>query len=190
MKNKIRKYIQNSITMQEKILQDEKIINTTQKISDEITKALKNGNKILFIGNGGSASGCNHLATEFVSKFYKDRRAYNAVSLTSNNALLTALSNDFSYEKAFSRQIEAIGQKGDVLFALSTSGNSENILSAVNIANEMGLLTIGITGENKSGMDNICSILIKIPSTEVPNIQEAQMMLGHIICFTVEEELL
>ena len=190
MISKIKTYIKNSITTKEKLLQDEQILQKVQNISENITSSLKNGNKILFVGNGGSASDCDHLATEFVSRFYKDRHAFNAISLTSNNALITALSNDFSYDKAFSRQIEAIGKKGDVLFALSTSGNSKNIIDAINVANEMGLITIGLTGEKISNMDNLCSILIKIPSSETPNIQEAQMTLGHLICLLVEEELL
>ena len=189
MDNKIKNYIQNSLTTKQQILEDEKLLEKVKTITDSITNALKNGNKILFVGNGGSASDCDHLATEFVSKFYKDRHAFNAISLTSNNALITALSNDFSYEKAFSRQIEAIGKKGDILFALSTSGNSKNVVNSINIANEMGLVTIGFTGSQKTDMDNICSILIKIPSTETPNIQEATMMLGHLICLLVEENL-
>ncbi|MBR2526341.1 SIS domain-containing protein [bacterium] len=190
MKTKIKEYIRNSITTKEKILQNEKILQTVETICNEIINALKNGNKILFVGNGGSASDCDHLATEFVSKFYKDRQAFNAISLTSNNSLITALSNDFSYDKAFSRQIEAIGKKGDILFALSTSGNSKNIIDSINIANEMELITIGLTGERSCDMDNICKILIKIPSSETPNIQEAQMTLGHLICLLVEDELL
>lgn len=190
MKTKIKEYIQNSITTKEKVLQNNDILQTVEKICNEIIKALKNGNKILFVGNGGSASDCDHLATEFVSKFYKDRQAFNAISLTSNNSLITALSNDFSYDKAFSRQIEAIGKKGDILFALSTSGNSKNIIDSINIANEMELITIGLTGQNPCKMDNICSILIKIPSCETPNIQEAQMTIGHLICLLVEDELL
>ncbi|MBR1680438.1 SIS domain-containing protein, partial [bacterium] len=107
MHNRIQTYIQNSINTKEKLLKDENILQIIEQISNEITNALKNGNKILFVGNGGSASDCDHLATEFVSKFYKDRHAFNAISLTSNNAIITALSNDFSYDKAFSRQIEA-----------------------------------------------------------------------------------
>ena len=175
MIKQIKDYINDSIQTQQKILNDENIVNTIEKISLTIINALKNGNKILFVGNGGSASDCDHLATEFVSKFYKDRHAFNAISLTSNNALITALSNDFGYDKAFSRQIEAIGQKGDILFALSTSGNST---------------TIGLVGLKKSEMDNICSILIKVPSVETPNIQEAQMIIGHLICKIVEDKLL
>ncbi len=190
MNNQIKTYIENSIEVRKNIIANEKMIEAIKEISRTIISALKNENKILFVGNGGSASDCDHLATEFVSKFYKDRHAFNAISLTSNNALITALSNDFSYEKAFSRQIEAIGKKGDILIALSTSGNSKNIINAINIANEMGLVTIGFTGQQKCNMDEICSTLIKLPSTETPNIQEATMMLGHLICKIVEDELL
>ncbi len=190
MNNQIKTYIENSIEIRKNILADEKMMEQIKEISKTIISALKNENKILFVGNGGSASDCDHLATEFVSKFYKDRHAFNAISLTSNNALITALSNDFSYEKAFSRQIEAIGKKGDILIALSTSGNSKNVINAINIANEMGLVTIGLTGLQKCDMDGICSTLIKIPSEETPNIQEATMMLGHLICKIVEDELL
>ncbi len=189
MIKQIKNYISDSVQTQQKILEDENILNKIQLISETIISALKNGNKILFVGNGGSASDCDHLATEFVSKFYKDRHAFNAISLTSNNALITALSNDFSYDKAFSRQIEAIGQKGDVLFALSTSGNSKNVVESIEIANEMNLTTIGLVGSKKSDMDEICSILIKIPSAETPNIQESQMVIGHLICKLVEDKL-
>ena len=114
MDNQIKTYIQNSIEIRKNILADEEMFEKVKEISNKIISALKSENKILFVGNGGSASDCDHLATEFVSKFYKDRHAFNAISLTSNNALITALSNDFSYDKAFSRQIEAIGKKGDI----------------------------------------------------------------------------
>ena len=190
MINIIKEYINSSLETKQKILNDTKILQNIEEISKLIVKSLKNGNKILFVGNGGSASDCDHLATEFVSKFYKDRHAFNALSLTSNNALITALSNDFGYDNAFSRQIEAIGKKGDILFALSTSGNSKNILQSINVANEMGLVTIGMTGEKECQMDGICNILIKIPSSETPIIQESQMTLGHLICKIVEDELL
>ena len=154
MIKQIENYINDTLETQKKILQDESIINKIQDIAETIIVALKNGKKILFVGNGGSASDCDHLATEFVSKFYKDRHAFNAISLTSNNSLITALSNDFGYDKAFSRQIEAIGQDGDVLFALSTSGNSKNIIESINIANEMNLTTIGLVGSKKSNIYN------------------------------------
>lgn len=190
MDNQIKTYIQNSIEIRKNILADEEMFEKVKEISNKIISALKSENKILFVGNGGSASDCDHLATEFVSKFYKDRHAFNAISLTSNNALITALSNDFSYDKAFSRQIEAIGKKGDILIALSTSGNSKNIVNAIKVANEMGLTTVGLTGQTPCEMDKICNILVKIPSSETPAIQEAQTMLGHLICKIVEDELL
>lgn len=190
MDNQIKTYIQNSIEIRKNILADEEMFEKVKEISNKIISALKSENKILFVGNGGSASDCDHLATEFVSKFYKDRPAFNAISLTSNNALITALSNDFSYDKAFSRQIEAIGKKGDILIALSTSGNSKNVVNAIKVANEMGLTTVGLTGQTPCEMDKICNILVKIPSSETPAIQEAQTMLGHLICKIVEDELL
>ncbi len=190
MDNQIKTYIQNSIEIRKNILADEEMFEKVKEISNKIISALKSENKILFVGNGGSASDCDHLATEFVSKFYKDRHAFNAISLTSNNALITALSNDFSYDKAFSRQIEAIGKKGDILIALSTSGNSKNVVNAIKVANEMGLTTVGLTGQTPCEMDKICNILVKIPSSETPAIQEAQTMLGHLICKIVEDELL
>ena len=190
MDNQIKTYIQNSIEIRKNILADEEMFEKVKEISNKIISALKSENKILFVGNGGSASDCDHLATEFVSKFYKDRHAFNAISLTSNNALITALSNDFSYDKAFSRQIEAIGKKGDILIALSTSGNSKNVVNAIKVANEIGLTTVGLTGQTPCEMDKICNILVKIPSSETPAIQEAQTMLGHLICKIVEDEVL
>lgn len=189
MINIIKEYINSSLETKQKILNDNEILQKVEKISKFIVNALQNDNKILFVGNGGSASDCDHLATEFVSKFYKDRHAFNAISLTSNNALITALSNDFGYDNAFSRQIEAIGKKGDVLIALSTSGNSKNIIQSINVANEMELTTIGLTGQKECQMDNLCNILVKIPSQETPIIQECQMTLGHLICKIVEDEL-
>ena len=190
MINIIKEYINSSLETKQKILDYNEILQKVEKISKLIVNALQNDNKILFVGNGGSASDCDHLATEFVSKFYKDRHAFNAISLTSNNALITALSNDFGYDNAFSRQIEAIGKKGDVLIALSTSGNSKNIIQSINVANEMELTTIGLTGQKECQMDNLCNILVKIPSQETPIIQECQMTLGHLICKIVEDELL
>jgi len=185
----MKEYISQSIETKKLILNDENFLNDIKKISDTIVSALQSDRKILFVGNGGSASDCEHLATEFVSKFYKERRAFNAISLASNNSLITALSNDFGYEKVFSRQIEAIGKKGDVLFAFSTSGMSKNILEALDTAKKMGLVKVGFTGNKPCEMDNKCDILIKIPSGETSIIQESHMMLGHLICKLVEEKL-
>ena len=186
----IKEYLNDSIETKQAILKNENILKKVEEISKLIVNALNNGNKILFIGNGGSASDCDHLATEFVSRFYKDRHAFNAMSLTSNNALITALSNDFGFENVFARQIEALGKKGDILFALSTSGNSKNIIKAIKIANEMEIFTFGMSGKNKCEMDEVCKSLVKIPNSETPVIQECQMTLAHIICKIVEDKLL
>lgn len=185
----MKDYITQSIETKQKILEDKKLLENIQKISDSIVSALKSDRKLLFVGNGGSASDCDHLATEFVSKFYKERRAFNAISLASNISLITALSNDFGYEKVFSRQIEAAGKKGDILMAFSTSGMSKNILEALETADKMGLFKIGFTGMKPCDMDNLCDILIKIPAFETSIIQESHMMLGHLICKMVEERL-
>lgn len=183
----IKSYLKNSIDTQTLMLNDVELIKTMENITDKVIETLKNGNKLLFIGNGGSASDSNHLATEFVSRFLKERHAFNAISLCANNSVITALSNDYGYDKVFSRQIEAIGKSGDVVFALSTSGNSKNILEALKISKEMNICTIGLTRKSKTMMDVYCDLLVKIPSDEVPIIQEAQMLLGHIICKVVEE---
>jgi len=185
----MKNYIIQSIEAKQLILKDEKLLKNIEKLSEMTVEALNSGRKLLFVGNGGSASDCDHLATEFVSKFYKERRAFNAVSLAANNALITALANDFGYEKVFSRQIEAIGKKGDILFAFSTSGNSQNVVEALETADKMGLIKFGFTGKNPCDIDNLCDILIKIPAKETSIIQESHMMLGHLICKIVEEKL-
>ena len=185
----IKSYLENSILTQTKMLEDDNLLSKIEEITRVVSDTLKNGNKLLFIGNGGSASDCNHLATEFVSRFLKERHAFNAISLSANNSVITALSNDYGYDKVFSRQIEAIGKKGDIVFALSTSGNSKNIIEALKISREMGLVTIGLTKFSPSDMDSLCNILIKIPSDEVPIVQEAQMLLGHLICKVVEDSI-
>ncbi len=182
-------YIIQSIETKKKILQDKKILKDIEKISEVIVQTLSNDRKLLFVGNGGSASDCDHLATEFVSKFFKERKAFNAISLASNNALITALSNDFGYERVFSRQIEAIGKPGDILFAFSTSGKSKNIIEALKTGSAMSLIKIGFTGVTPCEMDEYCDILIKIPAKETSIIQESHMMLGHVICKMVEDKL-
>lgn len=185
----MKEYILKSIKTKESILNDKTFLNDLEKLVEIIVKAFISGNKVLFIGNGGSASDCNHLATEFVSKFYRERKALPAISLAANNATITAIANDYGFEKVFSRQIEGLGEKGDVLFAFSTSGNSENILEALNKAEERGLVKIGLTGEKPCKMDNLCDILFKVPSVETSIIQESHIMLGHLICKMVEEKI-
>lgn len=188
----MKNYISKSIQAKAEILQNAAFLNDIKKAADSIVTALKTGNKILLIGNGGSASDCNHLATELVSKFYKERKALNAISLAANNSTITAIANDYGYEKIFSRQIEAIGEKGDVLLAFSTSGNSANIIEALKTSTSIGLVKIGFTGKNACKMDkfyDVCDVLFKVPSEDTPIIQESHIMLGHLICKMVEEKI-
>lgn len=150
-----------------------------------IKNALKNNNKILFCGNGGSASDSNHLACEFVSKFKKTRRAIPAVSLCANNSIITAVANDFSFDDVFKRQIEGLGNSGDVLVAISTSGKSKNVLKAIVQAKNQGLKTIFLTGENKIDFD--VDLQINAPSKHTEQIQELHITIGHIICELCED---
>lgn len=156
------------------------------KAVEIIKNALKNKNKILFCGNGGSASDSNHLACEFVSKFKKERTALAAISLASNNSIISAVANDFSFEDVFKRQIEALGQKGDVLIAISTSGKSKNILKAIEEANKQELKTIFLTGENKININT--TLQINVPSKFTEQIQEIHIAIGHIIFELCEDE--
>ena len=187
MINNIKEYIKKSSDTKIKIYEDENILVQINNACENIIHALKCGNKVLLAGNGGSANDSNHIAGEFVSGLYKARKALNALSLTSNNSIITAISNDYGYEKVFSRQIEAIGNNGDVFIALTTSGNSGNIVEALKTAQNMNVLTICMTGINNCKADNYSDILIKIPSDDTPIIQESQMTIGHLICKIIEE---
>lgn len=185
----IKNYIQNSIDAKEKILNDEKIIETINKIADRIVEAYRLNKKVLTAGNGGSACDSQHIAGELVAKFFIDRPGLNAISLVNYISSLTATSNDYGYEKSFSRQIQALAEAGDIFLAISTSGNSQNIVSALVEAKNKGVVTVGLVGEKKCKMDNLCDYIIHVPSTVTPNIQEAHIMIGHIICALIEETL-
>ena len=168
------------------LLKDE--IKNAELASEILINAFKLGNKVLFCGNGGSASDSNHIACEFVSKFLKNRKALPAISLSSNNSIITAIGNDFSFEDIFERQIEALGNENDVLFCFSTSGKSKNILKAIKKAKEKGLKVIFLTGKNEVKNNNI-DCIIQAPSDVTAEIQEMHTALYHIICEKVEEEL-
>ena len=185
----IKKYIKDSVDTKTKILNDAQIISTIQKIADVIVDAYKNGNKVLTAGNGGSACDSQHIAGELVAKFFIDRPGLNAISLVNYISSLTAISNDYGYDKSFSRQIQALANKGDVFIALSTSGNSENIILALEEARKKSVITIGLVGEKECKMDTLCDYIIHVPSSITPNIQESHIMIGHIICALVEETI-
>ena len=185
----IKKYIQASIDTKTKILNDEKIISTIEKIAKEIVSAYKKDKKVLTAGNGGSAGDAQHIAGELVSKFFFDRPGLTAFALSTDTSILTAIGNDYGYEKSFSRQIQANAKEGDVFIGISTSGNSKNIVMALEEAKKKGVITVGFAGEKECEMDRLCDYIIHVPSSSTPTIQESHIMLGHIICALVEEEM-
>ena len=187
MKNEIINYIKESVSVKENMLLSDEIINNIEIVANIIIGAYINNKKVLIAGNGGSASDAQHIVTELVSKLYWDRKPLNAIALTSNISILTAVANDYSYEEVFTRQIQGYGEDGDVYLAISTSGNSKNIISSLIEAKKMNLITIGFTGKNVSMMDSLCDYIIKIPSEKTSIIQEVYMMISHIICIKIEK---
>ena len=172
-----------------KILADAKLQPVIEEVINVMVASFNAGNKVLFCGNGGSAADAQHLAAEFSGRFYKNRRALPSEALHCNTSYLTAVANDYSYDVIYSRIVEGTCVKGDVLVGLSTSGNSKNILNAFAAAKELGVITIGFTGENGGEMKDTCDHLINIPSNDTPRIQESHITIGHIICQLVEEKL-
>jgi D-sedoheptulose 7-phosphate isomerase len=189
MINKTLSIIESSISLKQTILNDSNLINKIVAAVETISEAFKNGNKVLFCGNGGSAADAQHLAAEFSGRFYKDRRSLPAEALHCNTSYLTAVANDYGYEFVYSRIVDGIGSTGDVLVGISTSGNSKNIIKAYEVAKGKGMNIISLTGNNGGGMKANSEILLDIPSTDTPRIQECHILIGHIICELVEEEL-
>ena len=184
----IKNIIQSSIDVKQKILNDEALLSTIEKVVDVITSSLQSGGHIYFCGNGGSAADAQHLAAEFSGRFYADRKALPAEALHCNTSYLTAVANDYSFDVIYARLIDGIGKKGDVLIGLSTSGNSRNIVKAFEVAKEKKITTIGFTGLSGGAMKSLSDYLINIPSSDTPRIQESHIMAGHIICQLVEEK--
>ncbi|MBL4655304.1 MAG: D-sedoheptulose 7-phosphate isomerase [Bacteroidia bacterium] len=187
--DKIRSIIESSVATKQQLLNNEHLLETIQKVVEEVISAFQNDKKVLFCGNGGSAADAQHLAAEFSGRFYTDRDPLFAEALHVNTSYLTAVANDYSYDEVYSRLVKAKGRQGDVLFGISTSGNSANIVNALNQANEQEMITIGFTGNTGGNMKDTCKYLINIPSTDTPRIQESHILVGHIICELVEKEL-
>src|SRR4051794_38492828 len=186
---RVKEIIASSIAVKQQILDDEVMLKKICDVINVITTAFKNGNKVLFCGNGGSAADAQHLAAEFSGRFYKDRKALPSEALHCNTSYVTAVANDYSYDVIYSRIIEGTGMSGDVLIGLSTSGNSKNIVKAFEVAREKNIITIGFTGESGGTMKNISDYLFNVPSKDTPRIQESHIMIGHIICELVEQKL-
>lgn len=189
MIGKIQNIILDSINLKTKLL-DINICTQIYHATNTCTMAINSGNSIYFCGNGGSSSDSSHLAAELSGKFYIDRRPLPAQALHTNTAYLTAVANDYGYDLIYSRLITALGKSGDVLFGLSTSGKSKNIINAFEAAKKQGLYTIGLSGENGFVDESSCDLVIKVPSTDTPRIQECHLMIGHIICQLIEESII
>lgn len=157
--------------------------------AEKMASALKEGRKILLFGNGGSAADAQHIAAEFVGRFLPDRKALPAISLTTDTSTLTSVANDYGYAAVFSRQVEALGVSGDIAIGISTSGNSPNVVEAMDAARSKGMLTIGLTGQDGGKMINRADILFRVPSRMTPRIQETHITLGHVLCELIDREL-
>ena len=186
---KIKKIILASLETKQQVLQNEELLKTICEVVKVIATAFKNGNRVYFCGNGGSAADAQHLAAEFSGRFYTDRKALPAEALHCNTSYLTAVANDYGYDVVYSRMIDGIGQSGDVLVGLSTSGNSANIIKAFETAREKGMTTVAFTGLTGGQMKSLSHYLINIPSTDTPRIQESHILIGHIVCQLVEEKI-
>lgn len=189
MKQFIANKIRESIAVKEAICQDEPLLNTIKLVAEVITHSLQTDHKVLFCGNGGSAADAQHLAAEFSGRFYKDRMPLYAEALHCNTSYMTAVGNDYGYDQVYARILRGIGREGDVLVGISTSGNSTNILEAMKVAKEQGMIVVSMTGSTGGKMKEGSDYLINIPSTDTPRIQEAHITVGHIICEIVENNL-
>ena len=186
MKDLVRKQLAQSIETMQKVLADEAIHDAVVRAGEITATAMKAGRKLMVCGNGGSAADSQHLVAEFVSRLTVDRPALRSVALTTDTSILTAIGNDYSYDNVFERQVEALGNEGDVLLAISTSGNSKNCVKALTLARSMGIHTVSYTGNNGGAMAELSDINVVIPSKTTMNIQESHLALEHIFCMVVE----
>ena len=186
---KLKDQIIESISLKNKLLENDDLFGVLEQAVRIVVACYRNGGKVLFCGNGGSAADAQHLAAELSGRFYFDRPPLNAEALHVNTSFLTAMANDYSFDKVYERMTMAVGKKGDVLIAFSTSGNSPNVLLALKAAKDIGMNTIGFSGKSGGQMHDDCDLLFRIPSENTPRIQEVHILLGHIICENVEQLL-
>lgn len=189
MEKRIRSVVAESIAVKQAILGSESLLQTVAEVAGVCVNCLKQDGKILFAGNGGSAADAQHLAAELSGRFYVDREPLYAEALHVNTSYLTAVANDYAYEEIYARMVRAAGRKGDVLIAMTTSGNSKNILRAAEDAKKIGMQVIGMTGETGGQLAPLSNYLINIPSRTTPRIQEGHMLLGHLLCELIEGEM-
>ena len=187
MEAKIKKIIEESISVKQKTILN--CLENIKTIINHCIKTLESGGKIIFCGNGGSAADSQHLGAELVVRFKKNRKSLPAIALTTNTSILTAIGNDYGYERIFERQLESIANKNDILIAISTSGKAKNVIEAVKKAKEIGIKTIAFTGENGKEFAKSCDVSLVIPSSNTARIQEAHICIGHILCKLIEDAL-
>ena len=180
--------LQASVALKQALLEDQKLIQTIAEVAEAMSRALADGHKLLFFGNGGSAADAQHLAAELVGRYQQERRALPALALTANTSTLTAIGNDYSYERVFARQLEALCSPGDVAVGISTSGKSPNVLSAMRAAKEIPVTTVGMTGMRGGELAALSDYCICVPSEQTPRIQEAHILIGHILCEVIEQK--
>ncbi len=181
--------IEASIAAKQSLLRSQEVVSTIAKVSGILVDALKQGNKVLLFGNGGSAADAQHIAADLVGRFAFDRPALPALALSVNSSCLTAIGNDYGFDRVFSRQLEALARHGDVAIGISTSGNSLNVQNAMSVAKKIGLHTVALTGSTGGHLRNIVDHCIYVPSNETPRIQECHILIGHIISELVEQEI-
>jgi len=186
MTDLVREKLLEGVSVAQAVARDHALQSKLVKAAEATAAALESGHKLLVAGNGGSAADAQHLVAEFVSRLVDDRPALRAVALTTDSSILTAVGNDYGYDRVFARQIEALGQPGDVFLGISTSGNSPNVLRALELSREMGIVTIGLTGRTGGKMPPLCDYCLSIPSDVTMYIQQAHLALEHIFCMVVE----
>ena len=189
MKSRIEKCMKSAAENYTSVFQNDNLKANIQQIVAKCVTAFQSDKKMLFCGNGGSASDAQHIAAELSGRFYTDRPPLYAEALHVNSSFMTAVANDYGYEATYARMVEAAGKKGDILVGISTSGNSSNVVKAIQKANELGMTTVGFTGKNGGAMQDICDIMICTPSDDTPRVQEVHILVGHIICQLIEQEM-
>lgn len=189
MNSRIKEVIAASIATKQAVLADEALLSRLEQVVTACVQTFRSGGKVLFCGNGGSAADAQHLAAELSGRFYVDREPLYAEALHVNTSFVTAVANDYHYDEVYARMVRAVGRAGDVLFAMSTSGNSKNVLRAIEDAKKLDMIVVGMTGESGGKMRDWCDYLLNIPSQDTPRIQEAHMLLGHLLCELIEKQV-
>ena len=185
----IQKSIRESIAVKQALLDDADFLQKIARTASVMVAAFRADGKVLFCGNGGSAADAQHIAAELSGRFYTDRPPLYAEALHVNSSYVTAVANDYGYDEVYARMVQAAGRAGDVLVAFSTSGNSSNVLRAIEVAQKQGMVVVGFTGRSGGKMAALCDVLLNVPSADTPRIQEAHILLGHILCEIVEREM-